>query len=133
MTARFLTIRPSLPEVQVERDQSIRQSRQRRAAAKLAKATTAAPTAEGHAEGVQGLSEFTGWYHCQFKHRGMLDGLTEREEERFRSLARAAYSNTLPDTATWIAAVRALNERHREAGIALEAAYWRSQSRQSRR
>lgn len=129
MTARFLTIRPSRPEVQAERDQSIRQSRQRRATAKLVKATTTAPPTQGHAEGVQGLSEFIRWYRAQYIHTGMLDGLTAREEERFRTLAQAAYTGTLTSTGTWIAAVRALRDRHRDAGVAAEAAYWRSQRR----
>lgn len=129
MTARFLTIRPSRPEVQAERDQSIRQSRQRRATAKLAKATATAPSSDSPAEGVQGLSEFIRWYHTQYTHTGMLDGLTAQEEECFRALARRAYESTLESPSTWTAAVRALRDRHREAGFAQEAAYWRASGR----
>ena len=123
MTARCLTILPSRPEVQAERDHSIRQSRQRRANAKLAKSTTPAPQAHGAAEGVQGLSDFLRWYDANFTHRGFLDGLLGQEEESFRALARAAYAGTLTDTSTWLVAVRALRDRHRDAGIATEMAY----------
>lgn len=132
MTARPLTIWPSRPEVQAERDQAIRQSRQRRAAAKLAKATATAPTAESSANGVEGLSEFIRWYHAQYTHMGMLDGLTAQEEERFRALARQAYTGTLTSTAAWTAAVRALRDRHKDAGVAQEAAYWRAQGSRGR-
>lgn len=127
MTARYLTIRPSLPEVQAERDQSILQSRQRRATAKLAKAITTAPTADDPAKGVQGLSEFIRWYRAQYTDTGMLDGLTAQDEERFRTLARAAYTGALENPATWTAAIRALRDRHTDAGHAQEARYWRSQ------
>lgn len=121
MTGRFLIIRPSRPEVQAERDQSIRQSRERRAAAKLAKATTIAPTSAGPAKGVEGLSEFTRWYNAQYTYRGMLDCLTAQEKELFRALAREAYTGTLTNNAIWFAAVRALRDRHREVGTFAKA------------
>lgn len=126
MTARYLSIRPSRPEVQAERDQSIRQARQRRATAKLTKATTTAPPADGAGVGVQGLADFIRWYDATFTRTGFLDGLTTQEEDRFRALARAAYTGSLTGTDTWTAAVRALRDRHREAGVAAEAAYSRS-------
>lgn len=129
MTARFLSIRSSRPEVQAERDQSIRQSRQRRATEKLAKATTTAPPAQGAAEGVQGLADFIRWYDATFTRLGFLDGLTAQEEQRFRALARAAYTGTLASTGTWTAAVRILRDRQRDAGVAVEAAYWRARKR----
>ena len=94
MTARFLSIRPSLPHVQAERDQSIRQSRQHRAKAKLAKATQApthAPTAQGAGKFVEGHVAFTRWF-AAFRHQGLLDGLSGHEESAFRALAMQAFT-----------------------------------------
>lgn len=134
MTARFLSIRPSLPHVQAERDQSIRQSRQRRATARLLKtseATPPAPLAQGSGKAVDGLPAFVRWYDS-FRRRGLLDGLAGHEEARFRALAWEAFSGRAAP-AVWAAAVNALRDRHKEIGAALEAAHWRQQGRHQRR
>ncbi len=128
MTARFLTIRPSLPHVQAERDQSIRQSRQRRAKAKLLKATASAPSSGTAENGMDDLVGFARWY-ASFQNTGLLAGLAGHEEAQFRARAMEAFRGRAPP-ARWAAALAALRDRHKEAGKALEAAHWRQQNRQ---
>jgi hypothetical protein len=128
-TARYLKLKPSHPKVQAEREQSILQAKQGRAAAKLRKATTAAPHAHEAVESVQGLPGFVNWYNASFVHSGLLDGLAAHEMAGFRVLARAHYSGTLENLDTWMAALRVLRDRHRDAGIAQEAEYWRARKR----
>jgi hypothetical protein len=127
MTARYLSIRPSLPHVQAERDQSIRQSRQRRAEAKLVKAAAAAPSAGTAENGVDDLVGFARWY-ASFRNAGLLAGLAGHEEAQFRALAMEAFRGRAAP-ARWAAALAALRDRQKEAAAALEAAYWRQQSR----
>jgi hypothetical protein len=123
---RYLSLRPSLPVVQRQKDASVVESKMLRSRARLLKATTTSPTAHGAAAGVLGLSEFIRWYDANFTRSGLLDGLGAQEEASFRALARAAYNGRLSDHWRWTVAVRALRDRHKAAGDAQEAAYWRS-------
>lgn len=132
MTARLISIRPSRPEVQAERDQSIRQARARRATARMVKATTSAPSAESAGKGVEGLPAFVRWYSSSLVRAGLLDGLTGHEEARFRALAWEAFSGRA-DPVRWAAALAALRDRHKEAGAAQEAEFWRQQGRRQSR
>jgi hypothetical protein len=127
MTARFMSIRPSLPHVQAERDQSIRQSRQRRAEAKLVKATASAPSSGTAENGMDDLVGFARWY-ASFQNTGLLAGLVGHEEARFRALAMEAFKRNA-NPARWASALAALRDRQKEAGAALEVAHWRQQSR----
>lgn len=132
MTVRLISIRPSRPEVQAERNQSIRRARALRATARMMKAATPAPPAEGAGKGVEGLPAFARWYATSFTRTGLLDGLAGHEEARFRALAWEAFSGRA-DPARWAAALAALRDRHKEAGAVQEAEFWRQQGRRQRR
>lgn len=127
--APLMSLRPSSPKVQAAREEVAAKIKARRARRKLDTAMKKADRAArgSTAEGVEGLAEFIRWYTANVASMGFLDGLTAQEEERFRALARAAYENTLTSTAAWTAAVRALHDRHKDAGHVQEARYWRSQ------
>lgn len=128
-TPRFLKLKPSHPKVQVERNRALLQAKQARAQAKLTKATAALATASNaheSAERVHGLPGFVNWYNASFVNPGLLDGLAAHEQAGFRVLARAHHSGTLENPDTWSAALRALYDRKREAGLTQDAEYWRN-------
>lgn len=127
--APLMSLRPSSPKVQAAREEAAAKIKASRARRKLDAAIRKADReARGSsAEGVEGLSAFLRWYDANFSRMGFLDILSRDEEVRFRTLARAAYTNTLTSPDAWTAAVRALRDRHKEARIALEERYWRYQ------
>lgn len=115
-TARFLTLKPSRPDVQKARNETIRQTKAYRAEKRLRRLKSHKPAAIENLAAAEvkpvDRAGFSRWFAGLAQGR-LLVGLPEHEAEGVRDVAWGAYHGLLADPRLWPKTLHALSDRLR--------------------